>query len=120
MRDFGAQFDTEIDDLKTRAGRPAREVGPREMAALLTESAELLPGLLLGTATFTVVALLTTVAWLTVGAVVLATVLGLRALWHVVFLVRAGLAHRDRLAATAAELDRMADRNGIDPEQRWW
>jgi hypothetical protein len=120
MRDFGAQFDTDIDDLKTRAGRPSREVGPREMAALLTESAELLPGLLLGAATFTVVALATTVVWLTVGASVLAVALGLRALWHTVFLVRAGLAHRDGQAAVAAELARVADEHGIDPEQRWW
>ncbi|MFI5584570.1 hypothetical protein ACIA5G_06030 [Amycolatopsis sp. NPDC051758] len=113
------ELNDDIDDLKTRAGLARRVVGPGKMSALITESAELLPGMLLGCVTFAVVAVLGTVAWLTVGSVVLASVLGLRALWHVVFLIRAGLELRDRLAADATELARWAREHGIDHEEGW-
>ncbi|KDN23216.1 hypothetical protein [Amycolatopsis rifamycinica] len=116
MRDFGNHFDEDILDLKARAGRPGVVIGPGHRSALITDSAEMLPGLLLGTAFFAVVALSGTVAWLTVGSVVLAIVLGLRALWHVVFLIRAALDLRDRLAGEARELAR---EHGIDHEEGW-
>jgi hypothetical protein len=113
------ELNDDIDDLKTRAGLAGRVVGPGHMSALITESAELLPGMLLGSATFTVLAFLGTVAWLTVGSAVLASVLGLRALWHVVFLIRAALDLRDRLTTDAAELARWAREHGIDHEEGW-
>lgn len=119
MRDFGNQFDDDIRDLQARAGRPGIVIGPGHRSALITDSAELLPGLLLGTAAFTVLACLGTLAWLTVGSVVLAVVLGLRASWHVVFLVRVALDLRDRLAGEARELAAWAREHGIDHEEGW-
>jgi hypothetical protein len=113
------ELNDDLDDLKTRAGLARRVVGPGEMSALITESAELLPGMLLGTATFTVLAVLGTVTWLTAGSIVLASVLGLRSLWHVVFLIRAGLELRDRLATDAREQAHWARENGIDHEEGW-
>lgn len=113
------ELNDDFDELKARAGIAGRVVGPGEMSALITESAELLPGMLLGTASFTVLALLGTVSWLTAGSAVLATAMGLRALWHTVFLVRAGLQLRDRLAADARELAQWARENGIDHEEGW-
>ena len=113
------ELNDDLDDLKTRAGLARRVVGPGEMSALITESAELLPGLLLGCAAFTVLAVLGTLAWLTAGSAVLAAALGLRALWHVVFLIRAALELRDRLAVEARELAGWAREHGIDHEEGW-
>ncbi len=100
----------ELNDNNTgAAGAPGGFVHPAEMAALIDESASVLPGILLGTGAFTILAAFTgTVAWLNTIAVVLAIVLGLRGLWHVVFLVRAALRFRDELAVAVERAERRA------------
>ncbi|MEV7092310.1 hypothetical protein AB0M80_05655 [Amycolatopsis sp. NPDC051045] len=100
----------ELNDNNTdTAGAPENFVHPAELAALIDDSASVLPGILLGTGAFTVLAWFTgTVAWLNTIAVVVAIVLGLRGLWHVVFLVRAALRFRDELALAVEQAEEAA------------
>ena len=119
MRDFGNHMNEDLNDLKARAGTPGLVVGPGYMSALITDSAEMLPGLLLGCGFFALLAWFDITAWLTVVATVLAVAFGLRTVWHVQFLVRAALRLRDRLAGEARELADWARAHGIDHEEGW-
>ncbi|MEV6876934.1 hypothetical protein [Amycolatopsis sp. NPDC051128] len=112
------------DNHNGAAATPEAFVHPAELAALIDESASVLPGILLGTGAFTVLAWFTgTVAWLNTLAVVLAIVLGLRGLWHVVFLVRAALRFRDELAMAVEQAEETAALArflaSIDPREGW-
>ncbi len=119
MPEFSDDINDVLRDLNGRALRPGDPtVGPGELAALITESAEVLPGTTLGAAGFTFLAWWVDTGWLSGLLAVAAVLLGLRTLWHLVFLVRAGLGLRDRLADEAAQLARLREL-GIDPGEVW-
>lgn len=87
-------------------GDKAREIWttPEEVSDLIRDSADRVGGALFGCVVFTPLAWLTAdaVAWLSTMAGVLAVVLGLRVIWHLVFLVRAALRFADELDDQAA------------------
>lgn len=81
---------------------------PGEVASLIHESADLLRGALIGLVGFAVLAWVSAdgAAWLHIGACVLAVVMGLSAVWHLLFLVRAARRY-------AVELDEKAEADEV-------